>query len=108
MKYAPHNWCLLKITTKTETFYKVFGVWKGGYLDGDSWRLNSGIVRYSEPEGDNGLLIEFHGSSGSVYECIKANEGIFGVYPKSVLNQLLGKSQIELISFEDFKQEFKT
>jgi hypothetical protein len=68
MNTQPDNWVVLKIKYNTnETLYKVLGGWWGGYLHGDSWRLNSGIVR-AEEDGD---YILFHGSSGSVYQCHK-------------------------------------
>jgi hypothetical protein len=70
--YHPDNWVILKIETQPETnetqdetIYKVLGGWSGGYLDGDSWRMNSGIVSH-ERDGDYWL---FHGHSGSVYRC---------------------------------------
>jgi hypothetical protein len=65
---TPDNWVILKIETQNETietYYKVLGGWSGGYLDGDSWRMNSGIVSH-ERDGDYWL---FHGHSGSVYRC---------------------------------------
>lgn len=47
--------------------HRVFGSWSGGYLDGDSWRMNSGIESVIE-EDDHYLFI---GSSGSTYACHK-------------------------------------
>ena len=68
----PANWVVLRMTNEDETFYKVLGGWGGGYLDGDSWRLNSGIVRVDE-EANNWL---FYGSSGSCYTCPKGEYGL--------------------------------
>lgn len=65
--YTPDNWVVVKITTEKETLYKVLAGWSGGYLYGDSWQLNSGIVRV-EKEGDYFL---FYGYSGSCYKCHK-------------------------------------
>ena len=65
MKYnKPHNWVVVKIE---ENLYKVLGGWCGGYLDGDSWKLNSGITKVKDG-GDYWLFI---GNSGSVYQCHK-------------------------------------
>ena len=66
MDYAPDKWLILKISG-IDPHYKVFGVWAGGYLYGDSWRMNSGIVRSTD--GDE--FINFYGSSGSCYSCNK-------------------------------------
>jgi len=67
-EYNPHNWVVLKITNDDETFYKVLGGWSGGYLDGDSWRINSGITRVADADDH---WLHFYGSSGSVYRCNK-------------------------------------
>ena len=64
-EYNPHNWVVLKITQGEETIYKVLGGWSGGYLDGDYWRLNSGITGVEK----QAYLYGFYGSSGSVYWC---------------------------------------
>ena len=66
-EYTPHNWVILKITVDGNTLYKVLGGWSGGFLDGDSWRMNSGITRVVEQDD----YWEFYGYSGSCYKCIK-------------------------------------
>lgn len=71
-EYNPDSWVVIKMTHNDKTFYKVLGGWSGGYLNGDSWRLNSGIERV-ELEGD---VYKFDGSSGSVYSCHKENYGL--------------------------------
>jgi hypothetical protein len=65
--YTPNNWVIVKLTSAEGVIHKVLAGWSGGYLEGNSWRMNSGIVRASE-EGD---YILFHGESGSVYKCHK-------------------------------------
>jgi hypothetical protein len=68
MQYTPDNWVVIKVDgVEQETFYKVVAGWSGGYLDGNSWRINSGITKV-EVEGDYYLI---YGSSGSVYKCHK-------------------------------------
>ena len=42
--YSFDGFALLKITTPEETYFKVFGSRSGGYLDGDSWRVNSDVT----------------------------------------------------------------
>lgn len=63
----PDRWVVLKLTLKDgkEPIYKVFASFYGGYLDGDSWKMNSGIS--SIRIDDN--FIYFDGYSGSVYKC---------------------------------------
>jgi len=73
MTYQPPFWILIKIHSKPAVI-KVLAGWNGGYLDGSSWRLNSG-VKEVEYDGDN---ILFHGYSGSTYICHKDNRGVNG------------------------------
>jgi len=84
-EYTPDNWVVLKITYGEETIYKVLGGWSGGYLDGDSWRMNSGITGVEK----QAYLYGFYGSSGSVYWCHQgsyyltmANAGIYNKLKK--------------------------
>lgn len=70
--YRPDNWVILKITNKGEPIYKLLAGVSGGYLDGDSWRMNSGIVSVRETSQS----YFFSGHSGSVYECHKDTYGI--------------------------------
>ena len=68
---TPDKWVVLKFKGGDE-HYRVLAGWSGGYLDGDSWRLNSGITKV-EADGDYYL---FHGHSGSVYRCHKDSYGL--------------------------------
>jgi len=68
-EYYPDNWVVLKLKQgKLDSgFYKVLAGWSGGYLDGDSWRMNSGITSVVEENKS----FEFYGESGSCYVCRK-------------------------------------
>lgn len=77
-QYTPNTWVVLKLTQhiktgntgygrKEQVLYKVLAGWSGGYLDGNSWRMNSGITEVTEADS----YYEFHGSSGSRYQCFK-------------------------------------
>jgi hypothetical protein len=68
--HNPDLWCILKIDGN-DPHYRVFGSFYGGYLHGDSWRMNSGIVRVEEEDG----CYLFYGQSGSCYVCSKAGYG---------------------------------
>jgi hypothetical protein len=86
-EYNPDKWVVVKITGKdTPPVYKVFACWYGGYLDGDSWKLNSGITRVTE----TGDYFFFDGSSGSVYSCLKGCYGT-NMYGQGVLNNLIDR-----------------
>ena len=73
-EYTPDNWVILKLKAGQldSGFYKVLAGWSGGYLDGDSWQLNSGIT---DVEQDNNHYY-FYGESGSCYKCHKDSYGL--------------------------------
>ena len=70
MTYFPDNWVVIKY--KGDPHYRVLAGWSGGYLDSDTWRMNSGITRVEVTE-DSFL---FYGCHGSCYECIKTAYGL--------------------------------
>jgi hypothetical protein len=85
--YNPDKWMVIKITGKDlPSVHKVFACWAGGYLDGDSWKLNSGITKVT----DKGDYFFFDGSSGSTYACRKGMYGATG-YGYDVLKNLIDK-----------------
>lgn len=63
--YTPDSWVVIRMTHKEQIIYKVLGGWSGGYINGSSWRLNSGTVRAEYDIGRD--VWNFYGSSGSVY-----------------------------------------
>ena len=67
----PDNWVVLKIDGD-DPHYRVLAGWSGGYLDGDSWKLNSGIVSVFDTDDS----FKFIGSSKSVYMCNKNSYGL--------------------------------
>jgi hypothetical protein len=86
--YTPDRWVIVKLEGK-DTHYRVFGSWAGGYLHGDSWRMNSGIVRVEE-DLEN---YYFYGHSGSCYKCHKKCYGVMTSYSGSVLDNMVEKSK---------------
>jgi hypothetical protein len=102
---TPERWSIIKITNGEKTYYKVFGSWRGGYLDGDSWRVNSGISLVEEDDDH----YYFHGFSGSCYRCYKKGYGVASSYSESVLNNIIETNnvsgiEVELVSPDtDFK-----
>jgi len=87
---TPQRWVVLKLPNK---HYKVFATWGGGYLSGDSWRLNSGI---SKVEQDKDFYY-FYGFSGSCYRCHKKGYGTATSYGLNVLNQLTKRKSVRLM-----------
>ena len=108
--YYPDSWVVIKITEETlnasntayiegRTYYKVLGGWSGGYLHGDSWRLNSGINLVFEHKDE----IHFYGHSGSNYICHKSTYGLrmntAGIFKQMQLvgTGLNGSAKVELM-----------
>ena len=72
--YTPDSWVVLEFTTPHETIRKVFAGWYGGFTQGDSWKLNSGIVESRQVDN----YMEFDGYSGSTYRGYKNSYGMSG------------------------------
>jgi hypothetical protein len=92
-EYAPDAWQVIQISTPDETIYKLFSTWYGGYLTGDSWKLNSGITSMKKI----GKVYEVTGYSGSIYR-VPNHEHCYrtSVYTNSVLANLIEKSEYEI------------
>lgn len=86
MSYFPDRWLVVKINSE-QPHYRVFASWGGGYLDGDTWKLNSGITKVTLIDG----VYHFEGSSGSVYECRENSYGATG-YGHGVLSSIISRS----------------
>ena len=95
-EYAPDSWVIIRITNEEQVFYKVLGGWSGGYLNGDSWRLNSGIDKCVYDVATDRW--QFYGSSGSVYNCHVDTYGL-RMSTAHIWNQMLEKypDQVELL-----------
>jgi|SRR5210317_1012074 len=94
--YNPEEWILVKIDG-TDPHYRVFGSWRGSYLNGDSWRLNSGIVSVEF----DGEYYKFYGHTGSVYECHMSTYGIASPYNMGVLKGYCDNSKGHMEMIED-------
>jgi hypothetical protein len=67
----PDVWVKLKfISAEHGEVNKILAGWYGGYTNGDSWQINSGIASEEEFE----QYYEFKGHSGSIYRCYKECE----------------------------------
>jgi len=65
-EYTPDNWVVIKFNGD-DPHYRILAGWSGGYLHGDSWRMNSGITRVDSDDD----YYYFFGSSQSCYVCSK-------------------------------------
>ena len=86
METKTDKWVVIRIGN-TDPIYKVFASWAGGYLDGDSWQINSGIKSVE----DAGEYYNFIGYSGSVYACWKTAYGIATSYSENMLNTIIAR-----------------
>ena len=94
--YFPDKWVVIKISIPEESIYKVFGSWIGGYLSGDSWRMNSGIESVSLNED----LILFKGFSGSIYHCHKDSYGTTA-FSGGVLLNMIDKTNGSIVILDE-------
>jgi hypothetical protein len=95
-EYIPEEWVMVKITG-TDPHYRIFGSWRGGYAYGDSWKLNSGVVKVEE---DDDFYL-FHGHSGSRYLCSKKRYGIGSPYNYGVIGHYCENSDGKMFVIED-------
>jgi hypothetical protein len=101
-KYTPDTWVILRIKTRKQPpIYKLFAGWYGGYTQGDSWKLNSGITIVKTSD----KFYEVHGESGSIYVCPIGREGMstymYGVLA-SFQEQFKGKASIKVITMHKY------
>ena len=92
---SPNKWVIVKIGE----YYKVFGTWAGGYLDGDRWKMNSGIESVKSDDD----FYYFIGYSGSCYKCHKKAYGFATSFGCGVLDNYvkLAKGQLEVLEDRD-------
>jgi hypothetical protein len=95
MEYYPDGWMIVKISG-TDPHYRIFCSWRGGFVSGDSWRLNSGV---KECEKD-GKVYKFSGYSGSTYYCHEDGYGRLGAYNLSVLRSYEERSNNTFVAIE--------
>ena len=86
----PDKWVVVEINNivASGTLYKVFGSWGGGYVDGDRWKINSGIASVHHDDD----YYYFTGYSGSCYKCHRRGYGVMTSYSQSVLDNLIDKA----------------
>jgi len=99
--YNPDKWLVVKITgNDLPPVHKVFACWSGGYLDGDSWKLNSGITKVTDKDD----FFFFDGYSGSTYACRKGMYGANG-YGYGVLADMIDRAAERGITIDILPEE---
>lgn len=94
-EYRPDSWQIVKVTAKEggKVHYRVMCTWDGGYIQGESWKLSSGILSIK----DNGRYWEVENASGSVYFLLKTGRRWSG-YGFNVFDSLC--KDAEHVTFE--------
>ena len=98
-QYRPDRWIVLEFTYKETVVQKVFAGWYGGFADGDSWKLNSGITVIRLDDG----LYEFDGYSGSTYICHENCHGMSGYMAQILAGWRTARPELQIkeIDLED-------
>lgn len=102
---TPDCWVVVRMRHNDDTIDKVLAGWYGGYLNGDSWKLSSGIAT-TEEFNDR---YEFTNQSGSVYVCYKKRERMNGItamqydHISGVFNNHIKDRPNDVISIEIIK-----
>lgn len=100
-EYIPDKWQIVKIFGKyIPLTYKVFACWYGGYLNGDSWKMNSGISKVTEEED----YYLFEGFSGSVYKCHKKLYGT-NMYGHGILQGFIEQAKEKNVTIERLPED---
>ncbi|AOT07137.1 hypothetical protein [Pseudoalteromonas luteoviolacea] len=102
MIVKPQGWVILKFSTPADTFYKIFSSWRGGYLDGDSWRLSSGSL-HLPTLSECGNYWVWPQESGSCYHLPVNGEGGYSHFTAQVLGNIILKSGEMDVSIEKVK-----
>ena len=76
-EYTPDCWVIVEIsgTKVPETYRRVLAGWYGGFINGDSWKMSSGINEMIDRE----THWEIPNHSGSTYYCYKTAERFSGL-----------------------------
>jgi hypothetical protein len=101
--YVPDCWVIVRFESKEfGTVDKILASFYGGYTQGNSWKLSSGIVGVEYADG----VYTMPQASGSTYVCYKNSERLggmaVGVYD-DFLKQLEGTdSTVKIVTMEDY------
>jgi len=95
--YSPSAYRVILIDAPEGQLIKLFASWSGGYLDGDSYRINSGTDMIF---GSDGHWF-FQGFSGSIYKLRKDSTGHLNSYTCGVYNRILSQDGVREITVQE-------
>lgn len=102
MTYYPDEWSIIKVTTETETSWRILSCWYGNFSRGNSWKLSSAI--------EDVIYKNFHceaiTAAGSEYSLEYKNERM-GLFLSSILSSLKEQAEdveLEVVSFARYKE----
>lgn len=99
----PDAFVILKASINNETIYKLFSCWYGGYLESDSWRLNSGITKIEFDE--ESLIYTIYSNSSTIYQVHKSTFNKLSSYCSRVLADIMQGHIVNIISIDDYIKE---
>lgn len=73
--HTPDAWVIVRIEHDGKIVHRLLAGWVGGYVDGDRWRMSSGITDIYDEETH--YLVK--NQSGSKYRCDKASQRLTGM-----------------------------
>jgi hypothetical protein len=92
MTYDVEGWVVLKYTvTSAKVYYRIFASWRGGNLNGESWRLSSGSEALPHLS-DCGKYWLWPQLSGSLYKLPINEEDGYTFYTGQVLSSIIERS----------------
>lgn len=107
MEYAPDSWKIVKLTNKEngDVHHRIIAGWTGGYLQGSSWKISSGIEKITD-EVD---FWNVPNTSGSVYFLYKGREYLSG-YVASIYDNLAKTAEdvtMDLVQIDEIINQYK-
>jgi len=95
---TPDNWVVFSVKEDDVVVYKILAGWSGGYLYGNSWRVNSGIKKITE----NNDYYYVEGYSGSIY-CLNKNSEIMRMNISPIWDALFKKypDRVKLVKLSE-------
>lgn len=104
--YYPDSYQFISISSDKDDdrIIKLFAVWHGGYLNGDAWKLNSGVTKIEVDTTFNNLYV-VSGYSGSQY-IVNKDSTKLSSYGQGVLRDITEKAAkqgiiVQRISLEE-------
>ena len=71
---TPDSWVIIEVNHEGEQFQKILSGWRGGYLDGDAWRMSSRIREINIKVNQDYFTVDTE--SGSKYNLFKSRQGM--------------------------------